>query len=163
MKQKIVALIVAIAGVIMLVSGAIAWGVTSSQLSAENITVPGDSQFMGGAFAGKQVTGPLSAFAQAATIQQHVEAMTQGQTFAELGQAIREAGEGTEAATQLQELRNTVQEAAFLRASLFTSVLAFGVSALVMGVGVLFGLIGWGMLPKKQAKVVEEKVAEEAA
>lgn len=163
MKQKIVALIVAIAGAIMVISGAVAWGVTSSQLAAENITVPADSEFMGGAFAGKKVTGPLSAFAQAATIQQHTDAMTQGQTFAELGQAVREAGEGTEEAAKLQELRNTVQQAAFLRASLFTSVLAFGVSALVMGAGVLFGLIGWAMLPKKEAKVVKEQVADAAA
>ncbi len=33
----------------------------------------------------------------------------------------------------------------FLRASLFTSVLAFGVSAMAMVLGVLFGLIGWAL------------------
>ena len=32
--------------------------------------------------------------------------------------------------------------ASFLRASLFTSVVAFGVAALVMGLGVLFILVG---------------------
>ena len=32
--------------------------------------------------------------------------------------------------------------ASFLRASLYTSVVAFGVAALVMGLGVLLGLIG---------------------
>ena len=33
----------------------------------------------------------------------------------------------------------------FLRASLFTSVVAFGVAALVMGIGVVFGLIGFAL------------------
>ena len=33
----------------------------------------------------------------------------------------------------------------FLRASLFTSVVAFGVAALVVGVGVVFGLIGFAL------------------
>ena len=36
--------------------------------------------------------------------------------------------------------------ASFLRASLFTSVLAFGVAALVVGVGVLFILVGVALL-----------------
>lgn len=35
--------------------------------------------------------------------------------------------------------------ASFLRASLFTSVVAFGVAALVVGLGILFVLFGWGL------------------
>ena len=37
------------------------------------------------------------------------------------------------------------QNASFLQASLFTSVLAFGVAAMAFGMGVLFILIGLGM------------------
>lgn len=35
-----------------------------------------------------------------------------------------------------------MMNASFLRASLFTSVVAFGVAALVIGLGVMFALIG---------------------
>ncbi len=35
--------------------------------------------------------------------------------------------------------------ASFLRASLFTSVVAFGVALLVVGIGVVFILIGWAL------------------
>ena len=41
-----------IAGVVMIVAGALTWGMVTSQLQAEKITVPGDSALMGGAFAG---------------------------------------------------------------------------------------------------------------
>ena len=43
-------------------------------------------------------------------------------------------------------LRDTVMNASFLRASLFTSVVAFGVATLVAGLGVLFILFGLGFL-----------------
>ena len=43
------------------------------------------------------------------------------------------------------ERRGTAQSASFLQASLFTSVLAFGVSAMARGMGVLFVLIGLGI------------------
>jgi hypothetical protein len=44
--------------------------------------------------------------------------------------------------------------ASFLRTSLFTSVVSFGVSAFAIGMGVLSGLFGWALLtlasvPKK--------------
>ena len=35
-----------------------------------------------------------------------------------------------------------IMQANFLRASLFTSVLAYGVSALAIGIGVLAGIVG---------------------
>jgi hypothetical protein len=35
-----------------------------------------------------------------------------------------------------------IMQANFLRASLFTSVLAYGVSALTVGIGVLTGIVG---------------------
>jgi hypothetical protein len=41
--------------------------------------------------------------------------------------------------------RQTAQTASFLQASLFTSVVAFGVAAMAIAVGVLFILIGLGI------------------
>ena len=38
--------------------------------------------------------------------------------------------------------RETVMTGSFLRASLFTSVVSFGIVAMAMGLGALFGLIG---------------------
>jgi hypothetical protein len=41
--------------------------------------------------------------------------------------------------------RQTAQTASFLQASLFTSVVAFGVAAMAIAIGVLFILIGLGI------------------
>ena len=41
--------------------------------------------------------------------------------------------------------RQTAMTASFLQASLFTSVVAFGVAAMAIAIGVLFLLIGLGM------------------
>lgn len=57
-------------------------------------------------------------------------------------------------AEELQTRRNLVMDASFLRASLFTSVVSFGVSALVMGLGVVLGFIGAALL-----KIAPKKVA----
>jgi hypothetical protein len=42
--------------------------------------------------------------------------------------------------------RSTVMTASFLQASLFTSVVAFGVSAMAAVMGVLWVLVGWALL-----------------
>ena len=39
-------------------------------------------------------------------------------------------------------VRDTVMNASFLRASLFTSVVAFGICVLVIGLGIVLGVIG---------------------
>ncbi|RRD48379.1 aromatic ring-opening dioxygenase LigA [Arachnia propionica] len=152
-SQKVIGIVSIIVGVVMLVSGAIAWAVTSSQLAAEKITVPQDAI----AFQGSQVKGPLTAYVQADIISKHAAKQSEGLTFAELGVKVREAKEAgnTELAEKYQSARDVVQTASFLRASLFTSVLAFGVSALVMGVGLMFGLIGWSMTRNKERDVVK--------
>ncbi|MEK8225564.1 hypothetical protein NKG05_04685 [Oerskovia sp. M15] len=77
---------------------------------------------------GRHVNGPLTAYAQAEVINKHALAISEGQTYAELPQD--------------DERRATVMNASFLRASLFTSVVAFGIAALVIGLGILFILIG---------------------
>jgi hypothetical protein len=50
-------------------------------------------------------------------------------------------------------LRQTAATASFLQASLFTSILAFGVAAMSAGMGVLFILIGLGIRDVEQRTV----------
>ena len=140
---KLVGILSIIAGVIKVVAGAVTWGVVSSQLKAENITVPSDASFL----AGKRVQGPFTAYAQAEIINHHAMTASDGKTYAELGTLATEAKEkgDTDLAAKLTATRTTVMNASFLRASLFTSVVAYGVAALVIGLGVLSGLIGWAL------------------
>ena len=76
-----------IAGVLMIVSGAFAWGLTSTQLASENITVANDAP----AFGGSKVAGPLTAFYQAEAVKKHTMAASEGLTYAELGTKVEEA------------------------------------------------------------------------
>ncbi|GGI09974.1 hypothetical protein [Isoptericola cucumis] len=123
-----VGMISIIAGILLIVAGAAVWIVVSQTLADEQITVSDDSTFLGGAFAGDRVAGPLSAYAQADVIAMHATGMADGQTYAQLPQD--------------DPVREDVMNASFLRASLFTSVVAFGVCALVIGLGILFVLVG---------------------
>ncbi|MDO5735388.1 MAG: aromatic ring-opening dioxygenase LigA [Propionibacteriaceae bacterium] len=141
---RVVGLISLIAGIVMVVAGGITYGTVSSQLSAENIVVPDDAAFL----AGKDVRGPFTAYAQADIINRHALDASEGNTYAELGSlagAAKESGD-QELADKYNAQRNTVMNASFLRASLFTSVLAFGVAAMVIGLGLMFGLIGWALM-----------------
>lgn len=141
---KTVGLLSIIVGILMVIAGAVTYGTVSSQLAAENITVPDDAAFL----AGKHVKGPFTAYAQADIINTHALKASEGKTYAELGDlagAATEAGD-EELAAQYGEQRATVMNASFLRASLFTSVLAFGVSTLVVGLGVWSALVGWALL-----------------
>ncbi|MFC4138220.1 MULTISPECIES: aromatic ring-opening dioxygenase LigA [unclassified Microbacterium] len=116
-----------LAGIVLIVAGIAVWIVVSSQLRAENITVPDDAM----AFQGAQVAGPLTAYVQADIIQHHALEMSDGKTYAELDMD--------------DPLRATLMNASFLRASLFTSVVSFGVAAFAMGMGVLSILFGWAL------------------
>jgi hypothetical protein len=120
-------LLVMIIGAVFLVAGAVTWGAVSSNLKAENITVSEDADM----FAGQVVDTPWEAYSQAAIINHHALEMSGGKTYAELDRE--------------DPLRPTVMNGSFLRASLFTSVVAFGVSLLVMGLGVTFGIVGWSI------------------
>ena len=122
-----VGLVAIIAGVLLVLAGGTTWGMVRSQLVAENITVAEDAAM----FAGRPVAGPLTAYAQADIINHHALDMAGGKTYAELDRE--------------DPVRATVMNGSFLRASLFTSVLAFGVSAMAMGLGVLFGALGYSL------------------
>lgn len=132
---RVASIAVIVIGVIFVIAGIVAWIAVSIKLGAEGITVSDDAPF----FAGAPVTGPLTAFAQADVINSHALNMSNGLTYAELAQD--------------DPLRATVMNASFLRASLFTSVISFGVALFAVGVGVVSILIGWvaGVLIKNRA------------
>ena len=160
---RTIGLITIIAGAIFFVAGAVTWGMVSTNLKAEEITVSEDAAFLGGA----TVQDPFSAFAQADIINHHALAGSEGRTYAELGTAISEAkaagaADDSDEVLELQKQRNTMMNASFLRASLFTSVVAFGVAALVMGLGVMFVLIGVAFRKVNVASAPEVSVATPA-
>lgn len=119
--------LITVIGVVFLVAGVFSYALISTTLAAENITVSEDAQHFGG----KQVKGPLTAYYQADIIATHAEDIAEGKTYAELEQD--------------DPRRETVMDASFLRASLFTSVVAFGVAAFVAVMGVVLMLIGFAL------------------
>ena len=124
---RAVGFIAILGGLVMIIAGGVVWAMVSSQLAAENITVSEDASMMAGA----PVVGPFSAYAQADIISHHALEMADGKTYAELEQD--------------DPIRATVMNASFLRTSLFTSVVSFGVAAFAIGAGLLIGLIGWSL------------------
>ncbi|GAA3647689.1 aromatic ring-opening dioxygenase LigA [Microbacterium marinilacus] len=124
---RIAGLLVIIGGLALIVVGVAIWIAVSIQLRAENIVVPDDAM----AFQGQVVAGPFTAFVQADIIQHHALTASGGLTYAELEQD--------------DPVRATMMNASFLRASLFTSVVSFGVAAFAVGVGVISILLGWGL------------------
>jgi hypothetical protein len=122
------AVVVIVGGAILLVAGVFTWFVVRDQLSDEQITVSEDADH----FAGERVDGPFTAYAQADIINEHALAETDGLRYAQLDRE--------------DPRRETAVTASFLRASLFTSVVAFGVAAFASGLGILMILIGWALL-----------------
>jgi hypothetical protein len=123
----VLGLLVIIAGVILVVAGGTAYAVVSKTLGDQNITVSDDAAHFGG----QHITQPWQAYAQANVIDKHVKKITGGKTYAELPQD--------------DPNRDTAMTASFLQASLFTSVVAFGVAAMAAGLGVVLILIGWAL------------------
>lgn len=147
--------LVIVAGVLMILAGGITWGAVTVELKAENITVAAVTPANPGLLAGRPVLDPFTAYAQAAAINRHALAGTGGRTYSELGDDERAlkadlAANGLSKdeiaknpdVLALGEVRDTAMTGSFLRASLFTSIVAFGVSALVIGLGILLVLIG---------------------
>lgn len=123
-NNKLIGLIVMVLGAIFIVAGGVSFNMVHNKLVAEQITVSADSP----KYAGQAVAGPLTAFQEASMIQTHALKATGGKTYAQLGKD--------------DPLRVVAMNGSFLRASLFTSVVSFGVSALAAGVGVVFVLLG---------------------
>jgi uncharacterized membrane protein len=126
-SSKALGTIVAIIGVIMIVAGGVTWFMVQDELSDARIVVSEDSEML----PGDEVDGPFSAYAQAQIIDKHALEATGGKTYAELDRE--------------DPLRETAMSASFLRASLFTSVVAFGVAAMAVGVGIALVLVGMAL------------------
>ena len=114
-------------GLLFVAAGATTWFTVRTNPADEHITLSSDAA----AFAGQPVNGPIDAWLQAEVIEMHALARSEGLTYAELDRE--------------DPVRVTVMNGSFLRASLFTSVVAFGVAALAMGAGLVLALLGQGL------------------
>jgi ABC-type sugar transport system permease subunit len=114
-------------GIIMAIAGVVTWVVISNTLADQKITVADDARCA----AGDGVNGPISAYCQADIIDHHTKKITGGKTYAELAQD--------------DPKRATAMDSAFLQASLFTSVVAFGVAAMAFVLGLVLTLIGFAL------------------
>ena len=119
------ACVVAVIGAIMLVGGAATWVLVQSQLSDEQITVVRGRQLQRRR---RRSTAPSRAYPRPTSSSTTPSRRSKGKTYAELDRE--------------DPVRATVMNGSFLRASLFTSVLAFGVSAMAMGLGFVQILLG---------------------
>jgi hypothetical protein len=113
-------------GALMIAGGIATWFVVSDTLADQQITTSEDA-----CLPGRSVSGPFTAYCEAKVIEQHALEATEGLYYAELDRE--------------DPLRETAMNAAFLQSSLFTSVVAFGVAAMAVAVGLLFILIGLGI------------------
>ncbi len=125
--RKVARVTAILVGIIMAVAGVVTWVVVSTTLSDQRITVSDDASCL----AGDEVNGPFSAYCQAIVIDKHTKAITGGKTYAELDQE--------------DPNRETAMDSAFLQASLFTSVVAFGVALMAIVVGIVLTLIGFAL------------------
>ncbi len=121
-------ILVIVAGVVFMIAGVVTWIVVQTQLADEEITVSEDAD----RFAGDSVDGPLTAYAEADVIEEHALAESDGLTYAELDRE--------------DPRRESVMTASFLRSSLFTSVVSFGVALMAFGLGIVLVLIGIALL-----------------
>ena len=133
---RVVGIILAVLGAVFLVAGVSTYAVVSSTLADQKITVSDDAD----RFAGDDVSGPFTAYAQADVINDHALEIGGGKTYAELDQD--------------DPNRATVMTASFLQASLFTSVVAFGVAAFVAVMGIVLMLLGWVLVRLGRAQPV---------
>jgi hypothetical protein len=97
-----------------------------SELDEQNIVTPEDA-----CLSDREVKGPFTAWCQAEVIDEHAREATDGLTYAELPRD--------------DPRRETAMQASFLRSSLYTSIVAFGIAAMAAAMGVVFILIGIGM------------------
>ena len=120
-------------GILLIVGGLATWFTVSDTLAAQQITVSDDASCL----AGDDVDGPFSAYCEAKVIEKHALEATGGLFYAELDRE--------------DPLREVAASSSFLQASLFTSVVAFGVAGMAILVGVLFVLIGLGHPGRRRA------------
>jgi hypothetical protein len=122
--RTVAAITAIVVGIVMAIAGVITWVVISTTLADQKITVADDANCA----AGDDVNGPISAFCQADIIDHHTLDITGGKTYAELDRE--------------DPNRAVAMDSAFLQASLFTSVVAFGVAGMAFVLGIVLTLIG---------------------
>jgi ABC-type sugar transport system permease subunit len=125
--SKFASIAAIVVGIVMAIAGVITWVVVTNTLSSEKITVSDDASCL----AGDEVNGPFSAYCQARVIDKHTKAITGGKTYSQLAQD--------------DPVRATAMDSAFLQASLFTSVVAFGVAFMAFVLGIVLALIGFAL------------------
>ena len=115
--RKAASIISIVVGIVMAIAGVATWVVVSTTLEDQKITVADDARCA----AGDTVNGPVSAYCQADIIDHHTLDITGGKTYAELERE--------------DPNRAVAMDSAFLQASLFTSVVAFGVAGMAVASG----------------------------
>lgn len=117
------------------------------ELIAQRITTPEDASIPNA-----RVDDAATAKSMAEIIEQHALASTGGRTYSEMGRYLAldggdtdvadEAVKGADGKPVANPLRNTAFQASSLRTSLYTSVMAFEVSNLVLGLGAMIIVLG---------------------
>lgn len=118
-----------------------------AELVAQNITTPGDASIPG-----VVVNSPATAKSMADIIDKHARAATGDRTYAELGRFLAKDGGDTNDEAQAavgadgrpvaNPVRNVAFQASALRTSLLTSVMAFNLTDLVVGLGLMILVLG---------------------
>lgn len=124
---RILSTVAIVLGAVFVVAGGTTWALVSSNLKAQDITVAEDAA----AFPNQLVDTPWEAWAQADIINHHSLEATGGKTYSQLDRE--------------DPVRPTAMNGALLRSALFTSIIGFGVSLLVVGIGVVVGALGFAV------------------
>lgn len=119
-----------------------------SELAAQRITTPDDATIPGAT-----VDDAATAQSMADVIGVHTAESTGGRTYAEIGRFLADGGGDTNEEAEAargpdgQPVRNPLRQMAFeasaLRTSLYTSVMAFNVADLVLGLGLMIAVVGF--------------------
>jgi hypothetical protein len=168
---RVLGILTVLAGVIFVIAGAVTWGAVSANLAAEKITVSPDAAHFGN----EAVNSPWTAWYQADAIKHHSLKASNNLTYAELGAQIiakqndlKSQGMSADDIAKnpdlvtLQGQRTTVMTGSFLRSSLFTSVIAFGVAVFAFGVGIVSLIVGWALLRLSRPVAVVTAAAPQA-
>lgn len=117
------------------------------ELLAQNITTPEDASIPNA-----RVRNASTADSMADIIDVHAREATDGRTYAEMGRFLAQDGgdtndealavKGADGKPVANPLRNVAFQASALRTSLYTSVMAFNVADLVVGLGLMMLVLG---------------------
>ena len=173
---KLIGVLTILAGIVMIAAGGVTWAMVTSQLKDEHITVAAVTKEAPGRLAGNAVADPFTAYAQADAIKHHALTASGGKTYAQVGDEIKaltakltaDGDSAKEIAANkdvlaLNATRATVMNGSFLRTALFASVIAYGVAALVIGLGILFALLGFALRMVSTTTVATSTPAAPAA